>query len=233
MNPNFPENNNEQKDGICQERTCYQDDETIQDIQTANPAHGGTFPEDSETIDINEDKSEQEYVFDKQKIVLTERESGKEDDEYDEEEKLEKEEIIYYPNDKSPEVLLITCIDPRFRESFTEFGTIEFGHFVLLTIPGGIGPLTLNLMPNIAETVRRQIKFILRETNIEMVVLVSHDDCKWYHFNEGYFSNPQPEQQKLDIRSAKSILEERFEGITVLCYHAEKKGDRIEFSLLE
>ncbi len=197
----------------------------VQDKPIAEEDIGtNTFSSEEEYLDNAGESNEDEEEIEKE-------EPGQEDDETVEEieELPEDEEIINYLNNESPRALLVTCIDPGFRESFADFGKKEFGNFISLTIPGGIGPLTLELLPKSAETLRRQIKFILKETGIKEVVLISHDDCKWYHFNEGYFTGPLKEQQKNDLLSAKKIIEERFEGVQVICYLAEIKDDSIEF----
>ena len=197
--------------------------------------------------ELAEEDEREDYVVtdvtDEEGEVIAETEPTHEPTEEDEREDYvvtdvtDEEEEVVAETEPTPEeteagALLVACVDSRFFEKTFEFAKNKFSQITTLIVPGGIGALTLELMPKPAEALRRQIKFILKETGIKKVVLVSHDDCKWYHLNQGYFTNPQPEQQKLDLQSAKSILEERFEGVEVLCYHAEIKDNRIEFSSL-
>jgi len=106
-----------------------------------------------ETMEIDEEILEEDYVNDEPETTLPEKESDSSMREEVEitEEKYEKKAEVFYLNDKSPQALMITCVDPRFRDSFSDFGKAEFGHFILLAIPGGIGPLTLDLLQKFSE----------------------------------------------------------------------------------
>ncbi len=131
--------------------------------------------------------------------------------------------------DSESKVLLVSCVDPRFSDDFRKFTRDKFGNFVHLSIPGGIGALVLpDLMPKPFKVLKQQIKFIVNGMDIEKIILISHDDCKWYKHNKGYFRGLQPEQQKLDITSAKKIIEEEYD-IQVECIHAGLKNGKVVF----
>jgi hypothetical protein len=190
-----------------------------------------TDPVEEEYTDPVEDETEEPVVEDETEEPVVEE--PVEAPEEPVKEKIMSEGVNYSLTTDKPEALIVACIDPRFRDSFVKFGKENFGNFVFLSVPGGPGPLALDMLPKGVETLRRQIKFILKETGIKKVAVVNHDQCLWYKHNEGYFTLEQSEQQEQDLATAKSILEERFEDVEIMCYQAVLNKETIAFKIVK
>ena len=109
-------------------------------------------------------------------------------------------------------VLVVHCSDPRYQPHFQEFLRRELGvtRYALLAIPGGVQTLTLlEYLPKFAWAGWRWMKFLKNLSNPERVVLITHDDCRWYLDNR--FAGPADarERQIRDLRGVRSAVLER------------------------
>jgi hypothetical protein len=101
--------------------------------------------------------------------------------------KLSRVAIIYRtsPHGVTPEsgVIVVHCSDPRFQWHFHEFlrnglGVREYG---LMAVPGGPQLLArLEFLPKFSWSGWRWLKFLVDLTKPKRVILINHEDCRWY-----------------------------------------------------
>jgi hypothetical protein len=135
-----------------------------------------------------------------------------------------------FKNAHNVPVAVFYCLDPRFRTQHTNFITEElgFGVFDQYVNPGGPKVLA-------DETTRdffldAILKVSIGLHYIKEIVLIAHRDCGAYRdfTNRG---GPVAEKaaQLEDMKLARSILQERFQGITVTTFYMEINGENVEF----
>ena len=90
-----------------------------------------------------------------------------------------------------PEAIVLTCSDPRFQKAFDEFTRdlgLREGTFVRLVVSGG-GWVLLNaatLPGKDFQALRERIDLHCRlSPTIRRLVMVIHDDCRWYEHAVG------------------------------------------------
>src|ERR1700676_1988249 len=79
--------------------------------------------------------------------------------------------------------LVIHCSDPRYQPHFQEFLQTGLGlaHYALIAVPGGPHCLTLSdYLPKFAWAGWRWVKVMERVAQPERIILIAHDDCRWY-----------------------------------------------------
>src|SRR5262245_31698934 len=83
----------------------------------------------------------------------------------------------------APGVVVIQCSDPRYQvhcHDFVRYG-LEVTRYALLAVPGGVQPLTLvDYLPKFAWAEWRWMKFLSNLTHPERIIVIAHDDCRWY-----------------------------------------------------
>ena len=131
--------------------------------------------------------------------------------------------------------LVIHCSDPRFQPHFQEF--IEKGlgiaHYALIAVPGGPQCLTLSdYLPKFAWAGWRWVKVMQQVAQPPRIVLIAHDDCRWY-LTMGFASSATSLREKLitDLKAARAGLVERF-ATQVDLYYARLEGDHGVFEKL-
>jgi hypothetical protein len=130
---------------------------------------------------------------------------------------------------------VIHCSDPRYQPHFQEFLQTGLGlaHYALIAVPGGPHCLTLSdYLPKFAWAGWRWVKVMERVAQPERIILIAHDDCRWY-VSMGFVSamTKLRERQIEDLKTARTELVERF-STKVDLYYARLEGDHAVFENL-
>jgi len=129
-------------------------------------------------------------------------------------------------------VIVVHCSDPRYQWHFHEFlrhglGIREYG---LVAVPGGPQMLArLDFMPKFSWSGWRWLKFLIDLTKPERVVLINHDDCRWY-WSILRARDPARvrEQQLADLRSIQREFNDRF-NVQIEAYYARLEHGEAAF----
>lgn len=113
-------------------------------------------------------------------------------------------------------VVAVHCSDPRYQWHFHEFlrnglGVREYG---LVAVPGGPQLLArLDFLPKFSWAGWRWMKFLIDLMKPERVILINHDDCRWY-FSTLQASDPERvrARQLADLRGIQREFSDRFAG---------------------
>ena len=111
-------------------------------------------------------------------------------------------------------VIVVHCSDPRYQWHFHEFlrnglGVREYG---LVAVPGGPQLLMrLEFLPKFSWAGWRWLKFLVDLTKPERVILINHEDCRWY-FSMERVNDPERvrSRQLADLRAIQQEFRERF-----------------------
>jgi hypothetical protein len=134
-----------------------------------------------------------------------------------------------------PAVFVVHCSDPRYQPHFQVFIREGLGiqRYGLVAIPGGVQTLTLmDYLPKFAWSGWRWVKFMVNLTRPDRVVLISHDDCRWYLENRFADSLTAREKQIGDLRRVRAQFVERFGPVRVELYFATLSGTHAGFEAL-
>ncbi len=128
--------------------------------------------------------------------------------------------------------LVIHCSDPRYQPHFQEFldRGLNLGHYALIAVPGGPQFMTLaEYLPKFAWSGWRWLKFMERVASPERIILIAHEDCRWY-VDMGFAADPARlrEKQVGDLRVVREAVRERFRTRVDL-YYARMDGDHAAF----
>jgi hypothetical protein len=133
----------------------------------------------------------------------------------------------------SPEadVIAIHCSDPRYQPHFQQFlnTALGLGRYGLVAVPGGPQVLTLtDYLPKFSWAGWRWLKFLVDLARPRRIVLIAHDDCRWYR---GFLhpAETAPARQQDDLRRVRRLLQERFDRVHVELYFARLEGDEAVF----
>ena len=121
-------------------------------------------------------------------------------------------------------VLVIHCSDPRYQTHFQDFlrNALRLDRYALIAVPGGAQFLTLvDYLPKFSWAGWRWVKFLVDLLRPERVILIAHDDCRWY-LNMRFVDSPERLRERLaaDLRRVRSSFTERFGGARVELYFA-------------
>ena len=103
----------------------------------------------------------------------------------------------------------------------------------MIAVPGGPHCLTLSeYLPKFAWAGWRWVKVMERVAQPERIILIAHDDCRWY-LSMGFASATTNlrERQIADLKTARTALAERF-GTAVDLYCSRLDGDHAVFEKL-
>lgn len=136
----------------------------------------------------------------------------------------------------SPEALVVQCSDARFQTAFRQFATEDLGlkNYFPLVVGGGVHALgAKNVLPEQYVTLHGQIKFFVEEIPLKRVVLINHEDCKWYQSHAELSELDPDTKAQADLKTAVRELREEFPGVMVQAFWAALDGDKVSFSEVE
>ena len=139
-----------------------------------------------------------------------------------------------YPIEKTaPKALVVQCSDARFQETFKRFVIDELGlpNFYPLAIGGGVYALgARDTMPESYTALYEQVKFFIEEVPLKLVVLINHQDCKWYQGHADLSDLDADTQALADLKTGKTILSADFPEVEIRTFWAGLDGDSVTFS---
>lgn len=125
--------------------------------------------------------------------------------------------------------LVIHCSDPRYQPHFQDFlrNALSVEHYALIAVPGGAHFLTpADNPPQFSWVGWPWVKFVQDVARAERVILIGHDECRWYL---DACSGLDPAQLRAciteDLRGVRAGLLERFPHLRVELYFARLDGD--------
>jgi hypothetical protein len=129
--------------------------------------------------------------------------------------------------------VVIHCSDARYQPHFQKFlrRRLRVPRYALLAVPGGAQALTLaDSFPRFAWPAWRWVEFLFELTRARRVILIAHDDCRWY-LDKRFRLKPARvrARQLADLRRVRRSLQRRFAGLKVELYYAHVAGDRAGF----
>ena len=130
--------------------------------------------------------------------------------------------------------LVIHCGDPRFQTAFHDFIRAGLGisNYTPLIIGGGIHAFGMQtFLPKNFKIIWEQIKFFVKEGELDQIIIINHEDCKWYEKMKGYYGNISlPLKGKKDLKQAALKILQDFSGVSVRTFWAGLDGDNIVFT---
>jgi hypothetical protein len=140
---------------------------------------------------------------------------------------------LYRLEKSAPEALVIHCADPRFQTAFHRFVTEELGlkHYAPLVIGGSIHSFgARKFLPKNFKILWEQVKFFIGAQGLKQVIVINHEDCKWYEKLKGYHPTVGARDKGMhDLKDASLMLLEDFAGISVRTFWAALEGDSVYF----
>lgn len=134
---------------------------------------------------------------------------------------------------EAPACFVIHCSDPRFQPHFQEFlrTHVREESYGLIAVPGGAQFLTLaEYLPKFSWAGWRWVKFLGDFVKPRRVVLIAHDDCRWYL--DGRFlphGAGLRERAVEDLKKVRAGILERFPGARVELYFVRLEGGQAVF----
>ena len=135
-----------------------------------------------------------------------------------------------------PTTVVVHCSDPRYQPHFQDFlhRGLQLDRYSLVAVPGGPQCLVLTgYLPKFSWAGWRWMKFLKNLMDPARIVLIAHDDCRWYLENRVV---PHPsearEHQINDMRQARAELQERFGRVSIELFYATLEGDAAQFEQL-
>ena len=120
-----------------------------------------------------------------------------------------------------PQALVVYCSAARYQQHFEEFLVegLKLEDYSLIAIPGGVQVLTLlDYLPKFSWAGWRWAKFLVDADHPPRIVLIGHEDCRWYKHLFPVLGSK--ERIPADLRRAAKGLEERFPAVRVELYMA-------------
>lgn len=130
-------------------------------------------------------------------------------------------------------VVVVHCSDPRYQPHFQHFLRHGLGldRYALVAVPGGPQALTpATYLPKFSWAGWRWMKFLVNLTRPARVVLIAHDDCRWYLDNRFVDDASRARARQLeDLHRVRAELIERFGPIPVDFFYATLGKDGADF----
>jgi hypothetical protein len=133
-------------------------------------------------------------------------------------------------------IVVIHCSDPRYLPHFEDFLRKGLGleRYALLAIPGGPQTLTLSdYLPKFAWSGWRWMKFLVNLTKPQRLVLIQHDDCRWYLENHFAEADRVRARQIEDLRRVRDAFYERHGDLRCDLFYARLEGSSARFERID
>ena len=137
----------------------------------------------------------------------------------------------YYVINRPSDTLVFHCVDHRFQEAFSKyiFKELKIDVFNPIVIAGGAYALCNN-GGNKHGFIWDQIDFFIDKAGIKRIVLINHDDCKWYKLENPDLGITELENKgKSDLALASAKIKEKYPGIEIISVWAKLSGDMVKF----
>ncbi len=132
------------------------------------------------------------------------------------------------------EAMVIHCADPRFQVAFRKFATESLGlkNYLPIVEGGGVHALRAEeYAPREFETLWHQVTFMLNLFKLPEVILIGHEDCRWYQNHAEHFDGVDPATRcRLDLPKVAEMLKQKLPHLTIRCYWAGIEGDKVTFT---
>ena len=128
-----------------------------------------------------------------------------------------------------PDTLVVCCADGRWSAAIQEFLAAHLGttcHADIISVPGGIEPLTLmDVVPKDFSFLRRRLEALVQGHGTRRLVAIAHEDCSWYRVHRvGPVKVDLRTRQLHDLRRAAARIHAMFPQIAVETYYARLAG---------
>jgi hypothetical protein len=135
------------------------------------------------------------------------------------------------PEDRG--VVVVHCVDPRYQPHFQDFmhNHLQLEHYALLAVPGGAHCLTLaEYLPKFSWATWRWMKFTVDLMNCHRLILIGHEDCRWY-LVQGFVHDEKQLRERVvrDMLRVRAAMQERFPKMRVETFFARLEGTRASF----
>lgn len=143
--------------------------------------------------------------------------------------------LAAFPVDSAPaRAMVIHCADPRFQVAMRRFviETLGLGNYLPIVEGGGIHALRAQeYSPREFETLWHQVTFMLNLFKLPEVILIGHQDCRWYQNHAEHFDGVEPESRcRLDLPIVAGMLISKLPHLRVRCYWAGIENDKVVFT---
>jgi hypothetical protein len=134
---------------------------------------------------------------------------------------------------EQPDALVLHCSDPRFQKHFHDFlrGSLGLDTYGLLAAPGGAQFLTmLDYLPKFSWVGWRWAKFLVDLSRPRRLILIAHDDCRWYRDMRFWQHSGDWKGAALaDLGRVAAGFRQRFGDLGVEAYFARIEGAEVVF----
>jgi hypothetical protein len=132
-------------------------------------------------------------------------------------------------------VIAVHCADPRFQPHFQRFLREDRGApaYALLAVPGGPQMLARGGEVPAVQAGWEWMEFLLGLVKPERVILIAHDDCRWYLDRGAAQAATQRETQSADLRRAREALLRHARGVVVELWWARLTDTAAAFDPVE
>ena len=132
------------------------------------------------------------------------------------------------------ETLVIHCSDPRFQTAFRQFiaEVLRIENYAPIAVGGGVHALCArSTMPENYMSLWSQIEFFIVEGKFTQIIIINHEDCRWYKEMAQHDTKIQPQDKGiLDLQTAASIIRNSFPDVSVRAFWAGLDDDTVSFT---
>jgi len=129
--------------------------------------------------------------------------------------------------------VVVHCSDRRYQKHFHQFlrRNLRLEQYALVAVPGAVQFLARSRSrASYSRAGHGWMSFLGDLTHPKRLVLISHDDCRWYFSLPGLRSARRVRARQFrDLRRVRSALRKRFSGAHVELYFARRLGSRCSF----
>lgn len=136
----------------------------------------------------------------------------------------------------SRETFVVHCSSAVYQPHFQDFLRREkkLEHYALLALPGGVQGLTLEeYLPKFSWAGWRYIKFLMDLDSPSRIILIGHDDCRWYQRGPlAHLIESERNRQLADLRKVAAGWKDRFPASAVEAYYATLTSGKATFDAI-